>query len=112
MELKKSLGFFSVFCISSGTMISSGLFILPGLAFAQSGPAVIISHILAGLRKERNFHLQRLDAILEVTDRTWLADILPQDDHLALDGRVMEILSEHTCAFLFFHYYWYAGLHC
>ena len=39
----------------------------------------------------------RLGAVLEATDRTWLADILPEDDHLSPDGRVMEILSEHTC---------------
>jgi xylulose-5-phosphate/fructose-6-phosphate phosphoketolase len=39
----------------------------------------------------------RLGAILEVTDRTWDAERLPGDDHLAPDGRVMEILSEHTC---------------
>jgi xylulose-5-phosphate/fructose-6-phosphate phosphoketolase len=39
----------------------------------------------------------RLGALFEVTDRTWLAETLPEDDHLAPDGRVMEILSEHTC---------------
>ena len=39
----------------------------------------------------------RLGALFEVTDRTWLAERLPEDDHLAPDGRVMEILSEHTC---------------
>ena len=39
----------------------------------------------------------RLGALLEVTDRTWLGTTLPEDDHLAPDGRVMEILSEHTC---------------
>ena len=39
----------------------------------------------------------RLNAVLEVTDRNWSAEILPEDDHLAPDGRVMEILSEHTC---------------
>ena len=39
----------------------------------------------------------RLGALFEVTDRTWLADKVPGDDHLAIDGRVMEILSEHTC---------------
>jgi xylulose-5-phosphate/fructose-6-phosphate phosphoketolase len=39
----------------------------------------------------------RLDALFEVTDRAWLADTFPYDDHLAPDGRVMEILSEHTC---------------
>jgi xylulose-5-phosphate/fructose-6-phosphate phosphoketolase len=39
----------------------------------------------------------RLGAILEVTDRAWLAEREPDDDHLASDGRVMEILSETTC---------------
>lgn len=39
----------------------------------------------------------RLDDIFDVTQRTWLADTLPDDEHLAADGRVMEILSEHTC---------------
>src|SRR6476646_9877331 len=39
----------------------------------------------------------RLGAILEVTDREWMAERLASDDHLAPDGRVMEILSEHTC---------------
>ena len=39
----------------------------------------------------------RLGAVLEVTERAWSADRLPGDDHLAPDGRVMEILSEHTC---------------
>ena len=39
----------------------------------------------------------RLDAVFEVTDRTWLAETRPTDEHLAPDGRVMEILSEHLC---------------
>ena len=39
----------------------------------------------------------RLSAVLEATDRTWNAQTVPEDDHLARDGRVMEILSEHTC---------------
>ncbi|MGA8247071.1 MAG: phosphoketolase family protein [Nocardioides sp.] len=39
----------------------------------------------------------RLQDVLEVTDRAWNAETLPYDDHLAPDGRVMEILSEHTC---------------
>jgi xylulose-5-phosphate/fructose-6-phosphate phosphoketolase len=39
----------------------------------------------------------RLDALFEVTSRTWLAERLPEDERLAPDGRVMEILSEHTC---------------
>ena len=39
----------------------------------------------------------RLGALFEVTNRAWMAQRLPEDDHLAPDGRVMEILSEHTC---------------
>jgi xylulose-5-phosphate/fructose-6-phosphate phosphoketolase len=39
----------------------------------------------------------RLGAVLEVTNRVWLDERIPEDDHLAPDGRVMEILSEHTC---------------
>ena len=39
----------------------------------------------------------RLGALFEVTDRTWLGEFLAGDDHLAPDGRVMEILSEHAC---------------
>ncbi len=39
----------------------------------------------------------RLDALLEVTDKAWSARRLAVDEHLGPDGRVMEILSEHTC---------------
>lgn len=39
----------------------------------------------------------RLSAVFEVTDRTSTAKILPTDDHVSPDGRVMEILSEHAC---------------
>ncbi len=55
--------------------------------------------------KERNFRVfgpdetasNRLGALFEVTNRTWMAETTPEDDLLAPDGRVMEILSEHTC---------------
>ncbi|MGD2080840.1 MAG: phosphoketolase family protein, partial [Nitrospirota bacterium] len=55
--------------------------------------------------KERNFRVfgpdetasNRLGNLFEVTDRTWVADTIPEDENLAADGRVMEILSEHTC---------------
>jgi len=39
----------------------------------------------------------RLAALFEVTNRTSEAKILPTDDHVAPDGRVMEVLSEHLC---------------
>ena len=39
----------------------------------------------------------RLSALFEATDRAWMAERKPADDHLAPDGRVLEILSEHLC---------------
>jgi xylulose-5-phosphate/fructose-6-phosphate phosphoketolase len=53
----------------------------------------------------RNFRLMSPDelasnrwgALFEVTGRAWMAERLAGDDHLAADGRVMEMLSEHTC---------------
>ncbi len=49
MKLKKELTFLDVFCIATGAMISSGIFILPGLAFSRTGPSVCVSYLLAGL---------------------------------------------------------------
>lgn len=59
-------------------------------------------------QESRNFRVvgpdetvsNRLGSLFDVTERTWLAERLPEDDrggHLAAEGRVMEILSEHTC---------------
>ncbi|HUR53694.1 MAG TPA: phosphoketolase family protein, partial [Gemmataceae bacterium] len=53
----------------------------------------------------RNFRLfspdennsNRWQDVLELTNRQWNAERLPTDDHLAADGRVMEVLSEHQC---------------
>ena len=39
----------------------------------------------------------RWQDVLEVTNRCYVAEILPEDDHLAPDGRVMEVLCEHQC---------------
>jgi xylulose-5-phosphate/fructose-6-phosphate phosphoketolase len=39
----------------------------------------------------------RLGAVFEVTNRVWMEPLAPGDDHLAPDGRVMEVLSEHLC---------------
>jgi amino acid transporter/mannitol/fructose-specific phosphotransferase system IIA component (Ntr-type) len=49
MALKKNLRLVHVFSIATGAMISSGLFVLPGLAHARAGPAVIVSYLLAGV---------------------------------------------------------------
>ncbi len=53
----------------------------------------------------RNFRLfspdennsNRWNDVLEVTDRCFMGEIYPEDDHLSPDGRVMEVLSEHQC---------------
>ena len=53
----------------------------------------------------RNFRLfspdennsNRWQDVLDVTNRAWMAERFPYDDHLAPDGRVMEMLSEHQC---------------
>ena len=49
MSLARKLGFWDIFCIATGAMISSGLFILPGQAFKISGPGVVLAYALAAL---------------------------------------------------------------
>jgi amino acid transporter/mannitol/fructose-specific phosphotransferase system IIA component (Ntr-type) len=48
-RLKRELGVLDVFCISTGAMIGSGLFVLPGLVYAKVGPAAILVYLVAGL---------------------------------------------------------------
>ena len=79
----------------------------PGQALAE--PTRVLGRFLRDAMKlnaeSRNFRVvgpdetasNRLGALFEVTDRAWVAERLPEDDHLAPGGRVMEILSEHTC---------------
>jgi xylulose-5-phosphate/fructose-6-phosphate phosphoketolase len=79
----------------------------PGAARAEATRVMgrLLRDVMKLNREDRNFRLfgpdetasNRLQAVFEETDRQWLADTLPEDDHLAADGRVMEILSEHTC---------------
>jgi len=47
--LKKDLNRLDVFCLASGAMISSGLFVLPGIAFEIAGPAIILAYALASI---------------------------------------------------------------
>ena len=49
IELHRHLGLIDVFCISAGAMISSGLFILPGIAFGMTGPSMFLAYSIAGL---------------------------------------------------------------
>lgn len=48
-RLKKELALFSVYALATGTTLSAGFFLLPGLAFAEAGPAVVLSYLIAGL---------------------------------------------------------------
>ena len=48
-KLKKELGLFDVYAIATGAMFSSGFFLLPGIAAAKGGPAVVIAYLLAGI---------------------------------------------------------------
>jgi amino acid transporter len=47
--LKKQLGSLDVFAVAAGAMISSGLFVLPAIAYAKAGPAVILSYLFASM---------------------------------------------------------------
>ena len=48
-ELERSLGAVSVIAISMSSMLGSGIFVLPGLAAAKTGPSVWLAYVLAGL---------------------------------------------------------------
>jgi len=48
-QLRKQLGSLDVFAVAAGAMISSGLFVLPGIAFTKAGPAVILSYLFASI---------------------------------------------------------------
>ncbi|MGO9545530.1 MAG: phosphoketolase [Rhodomicrobium sp.] len=79
----------------------------PGAASAEA--TRVMGRFLRDVMKlnmdARNFRLfspdennsNRWQDVLEVTNRAWVADTYPWDDHLAPDGRLMEMLSEHQC---------------
>ncbi len=79
----------------------------PGVVTAEATRVMgdFLRDVMQRNRETANFRVMgpdetasnRLSALFEVTDRAWMAEHLPEDDHLAPDGRVMEILSEHTC---------------
>ena len=82
---------------------------VPKPGTVQAEATRVMGHFLRDVMKlnldSKNFRVMspdennsnRWNAILEVTHRAWVGDTLPEDDHLAPNGRVMEILSEHTC---------------
>jgi xylulose-5-phosphate/fructose-6-phosphate phosphoketolase len=79
----------------------------PGTEIAEA------THVLGTLLRDvmklnadaRNFRVfgpdetasNRLDALYEATDKVTMEPILPTDEHLSTNGRVMEVLSEHMC---------------
>jgi xylulose-5-phosphate/fructose-6-phosphate phosphoketolase len=79
----------------------------PGAATAESTRVQgrFLRDVMRMNLDHRNFRLfspdennsNRWQDVLEVTDRCYMAEILPEDDHLSPDGRVMEVLSEHQC---------------
>ena len=48
-SLKKDLTLYDVYAISTGAMFSSGFFLLPGIAAAETGPSVILAYLVAGI---------------------------------------------------------------
>ncbi|MGW7362531.1 phosphoketolase family protein [Streptomyces sp. NPDC054841] len=72
-------------------------------------PTRVLGDLLAQLMRDsadrRDFRLvgpdetasNRLEAVFDVTGKAWQAEVVPTDEHLTHDGRVMEILSEHCC---------------
>ncbi|MGW1818406.1 phosphoketolase family protein [Streptomyces sp. NPDC002125] len=65
----------------------------------------LLADVMAATAGRRDFRVvgpdetesNRLGALYEATGKAWQARILPVDEHLARDGRVMEVLSEHLC---------------
>ena len=79
----------------------------PGVATAEATRVMgtYLRDVMQLNLEARNFRLfspdesnsNRWQDVLEVTNRAWIAEAFPYDDHLAADGRVMEMLSEHQC---------------
>ncbi|OYU91573.1 MAG: phosphoketolase [Bradyrhizobiaceae bacterium PARB1] len=79
----------------------------PGHATSEATRVMgkLLNDVFALNADTRNFRLfgpdetasNRLDAVFETTDRTWMETTESYDVHLAQDGRVMEVLSEHLC---------------
>jgi xylulose-5-phosphate/fructose-6-phosphate phosphoketolase len=65
----------------------------------------LLRDVLKANQRNANFRIfgpdetesNRLGAVFEVTNRTWIAEMRPNDEQVAADGRVMEVLSEHIC---------------
>lgn len=79
----------------------------PGATTAESARVMgtFLRDVMKKNLESKNFRLfspdennsNRWQDVLEVTNRCYMAEIYPEDDHLSPDGRVMEVLSEHQC---------------
>jgi xylulose-5-phosphate/fructose-6-phosphate phosphoketolase len=79
----------------------------PGTETAESTRVLgtFLRDVMELNRESRNFRVfgpdetasNRLDALYEVTRKEWMEPVLPTDENLSQDGRVMEVLSEHMC---------------
>jgi xylulose-5-phosphate/fructose-6-phosphate phosphoketolase len=79
----------------------------PGTTFSEATRVLgaFLRDVMRLNEDDRNFRIfgpdetasNRLDAVFEVTDRMWEADISKWDEHVSPNGRVMEVLSEHMC---------------
>lgn len=79
----------------------------PGCVKAESTKAMgdFLRAVMALNEKAKNFRIvgpdetasNRLQDVFKATERAWMEAILPEDVHLSREGRVLEILSEHTC---------------
>jgi xylulose-5-phosphate/fructose-6-phosphate phosphoketolase len=79
----------------------------PGTAMAEATrvQGTFLRDVMQRNLDSRNFRLfspdennsNRWQDVLDVTGRCYMAEILPDDDHLSPDGRIMEVLSEHQC---------------
>jgi len=79
----------------------------PGVATAEATKILgnMLRDVMSLNQEAKNFRVMgpdetasnRLSALFDVTNRVSEAEILPNDDHISRDGRVMEVLSEHMC---------------
>ncbi|HEU5115933.1 MAG TPA: phosphoketolase family protein, partial [Isosphaeraceae bacterium] len=79
----------------------------PGASEAEDTRVLgrFLRDVLKSNQDLRNFRIfgpdetmsNRLSAVFEATERQWDAETIPLDEHLAPEGRVVEILSEHQC---------------
>jgi xylulose-5-phosphate/fructose-6-phosphate phosphoketolase len=79
----------------------------PGTTFAEATRVMgqFLRDVMKRNQESRNFRIvgpdetasNRWGDVFEATDRAWMDETYPYDDHLSPDGRVLEMLSEHTC---------------